>query len=85
MLTNLYRQSVDQDVVPPVSRHLLHLCVHFKYLRETNNKAQQNHVIYMYHHFASNVLDLGPEAGDLPHAVRYLPRGKALDHLDNNL
>ena len=32
-------------------------------------------------HLAADVLDLGPEAGDLPHAVRYLPRGQALHNL----
>ena len=38
---------MNKDVVSPVSRHLLHLCVHFKYLRETNNQVQRNHVIFI--------------------------------------
>ena len=32
-------------------------------------------------HLAADVLDLCPEAGDLPHAVRDLPRGQALHNL----
>ena len=32
-------------------------------------------------HLAPDVLDLGPEARNLPHAVCDLPRGQALHHL----
>ena len=53
---------MHQNIIPPVSCHLLHLSIHLK-------------------HLAANVLDLGPEAGNLPDTVCNLPRGKTLDHI----
>ena len=59
---NLNRKTMDQNVIPPVSCHLLNLSIHLK-------------------HLAANVLDLGPEAGNLPDTVCNLPSGQTLDNI----
>ena len=78
-------QTVDEDVVPPVSCHLLHLRIHLKHLQFITILVTHSTKVGKYLIFdpylAADVLDLGPEAGDLPHAVRNFPRGQALHNL----
>ena len=76
---------MDEDVVPPVSCHLLHLRIHLKHLQFITILVTHSTKVGKYLIFdpylAADVLDLGPEAGDLPHTVRNLPRGQALHNL----
>ena len=67
-------------VISSTSASISNTCILCQFSITNFSKGGQRWTVFDPH-LAADVLDLGPEAGDLPHAVRNLPRGQALHNL----
>ena len=80
--TLLNWEPVDEDVVPPVPGHLLHLGVHLKHLQISITISITNIIIDDASvHLASNILDLGSETCNLSNRVGDFSRRQVLNNL----